>query len=109
MRRRMHEYDLIADWYPTDRGRVIGVAEALAVAGTLLPHSRILDIGCGNGVPITQALAKAGHHVIGLDSSAGMLALFRSNLPFTPLVRGDARACPFASGSFDAAISWGMM
>jgi hypothetical protein len=31
----MREYDLIADWFPTDRGRTVGVAEALAVAGTL--------------------------------------------------------------------------
>ena len=28
----MREYDLIADWYPTDRSRTFGVAEALAVA-----------------------------------------------------------------------------
>jgi hypothetical protein len=30
----MREYDLIADWFPTDRGRTVGVAEALAVAAT---------------------------------------------------------------------------
>jgi len=105
----MHEYDLIADWYATEsRGRSIGVAEALSVAATPQDHSRILDIGCGNGVPITEALVNAGHRVIGLDSSSGMLALFRVNLPNTPVVRGDARQCPFAV-EFDAAISWGMM
>jgi ubiquinone/menaquinone biosynthesis C-methylase UbiE len=78
----MHEYDLIADWYTTDRGRSVGVAEALV---------------------------NAGHRVVGLDSSSGMLALFRAHLPITPVVRGDARQCPFAAGEFDAAISWGMM
>ena len=50
-----------------------------------------------------------GHCVIGLDSSAGMLARFRVNLPGTLIVRGDARHCPFVDGGFDAAISWGMM
>jgi hypothetical protein len=54
----MHDYDLIADWSATDRGRSIGVAEALAVAATLPARSRILDIGCGNGVPIIEALVK---------------------------------------------------
>jgi ubiquinone/menaquinone biosynthesis C-methylase UbiE len=78
----MHEYDLIADWYTTDRGRSVGVAEALV---------------------------NAGHRVVGLDSSSGMLALFRAHLPITPVVRGDARQCPLAAGEFDAAISWGMM
>src|SRR5258708_1611291 len=105
----MHEYDLIADWYATDRGRSIGVAEALAVAATLPANSRILDVGCGNGTPITQALVNAGHRIVGLDSSAGMLARFRINLPGTPVVRGDVRLCPFENGSFDAAISWGLM
>ncbi len=105
----MHEYDLIADWYATDRGRSIGVAEALAVGAALSPHSLILDLGCGNGVPITEALAKAGHRVIGLDSSSGMLTLFRVNLPNTPVVRADARQCPFAACEFDAAVSWGML
>ena len=105
----MHEYDQIARWYLTDRGRTVGVAEALAVAATLPANARILDAGCGNGVPITDALVNAGYRVVGLDSSAGMLALFRSHLPDTPVVRGDARRCPFTSASFDAAISWGMM
>ena len=57
----MREYDLIADWYATERGgNPVGVAEALAVAATLPAHSRILDVGCGNGVPITHALVNAG-------------------------------------------------
>ena len=106
--RSMREYDLIADWYGTDRGSV-GVAEALAVAATLPANSRILDVGCGNGVPITRALMNAGHRIVGLDSSAGMLACLQINLPSAPVVRGDVRHCPFENGSFDAAISWGMM
>ena len=105
---RMREYDLIADWYGSERGRV-GVAEALAVAGTLPRGSRILDVGCGNGVPITEALVKAGHRVVGLEMSAEMLARFRVNLPATTAVRGDVRRCPFSAASFDAAISWGML
>ena len=105
----MREYDLFADWYWTDRARTVGVAEALAVAATLPAALCILDIGCGNGVPITEALVKAGHRVVGLDTSTGMLARFRVNLPGTPAVRGDVRNCPFSHGSFDAAVSWGMM
>jgi SAM-dependent methyltransferase len=105
----MREYDQIAAWYMTDRDRTVGVAEALALAGTLPANSHILDLGCGNGIPITEALVNAGHQVIGLDSSAAMLAFFRINLPDTPVVQADARCCPFATASFDAAVSWGMM
>jgi ubiquinone/menaquinone biosynthesis C-methylase UbiE len=106
---QVREYDLIADWYWTDRGRTVGVTEALAVAATFRVGSRILDLGCGNGVPITEALVKADCRIIGLDSSTGMLAHFRDNLSGIPVVRGDARQCPFVNGGFDAAVSWGMM
>src|SRR5438270_2020727 len=99
----------MSNWYQADRGTTAGVSEAQAVAATLPAQSLILDVGCGNGVPITEALVDAGHRVVGLDSSAGMLAHFRFNLPATPVVRADVRRCPFASGSFDAAISWGML
>ena len=105
----MREYDLIADWFPTDRGRIVGVAEALALAAPLPAHSRILDVGCGNGVPVSEALVNAGYRVVALDSSAGMLDHFRRNLPGAPIVRGDARRCPFVGGAFDAAISMGML
>jgi trans-aconitate methyltransferase len=91
--RSMREYDSIADWYQTDRSQTFGVAETLGVAAWLRAHSRILDVGCGNGVSITEALVHAGHRLVGLDSSAGMLARFKINLPGTPIVRGDAR-CP---------------
>ena len=105
----MREYDLIAEWYRGDRSRSIGVAEALKAVTPLARGSRILDLGCGNGWPITDALVSAGYRVFGLDSSRGMLERFRVNLPNTPAVRADARACPFVDGAFDAAVSWGML
>lgn len=106
----MHEYDLIADWYAGERGgNTVGVPEALAVAARLPAGSRILDAGCGNGVPITRALVEAGHEVVGLDTSAAMLARFRLNLPAVPVVRADVRRCPFTPDAFAAAISWRMM
>jgi ubiquinone/menaquinone biosynthesis C-methylase UbiE len=104
----MHEYDLIADWFGSDRGRT-GVAEVLAMGSQLPPGAHILDLGCGNGVPLTEALVKAGYLVTGLDSSAGMLERFRQNLPNTPAVHGDARNCPFQDDCFDAEISVGML
>lgn len=105
----MREYDLIADWYPSDRGRSVGVREALDAVEALPRGARVLDVGCGNGFPITDALVNAGYRVVGLDSSSGMLTRLRVNLPTTPVVRGDARVCPFPEHTFDAAISWGMM
>jgi ubiquinone/menaquinone biosynthesis C-methylase UbiE len=105
----VREYDLIADWYPSDRGRSVGVREALSAVASLQRGALILDLGCGNGFPITDALVKAGYRVVGLDSSRGMLERFRVNLPNTPVVRADCRACPFADNTFDGAVSNGML
>jgi len=103
----MREYDLIVDWYASERDDQTGAAQAKAFASSVPPGSRILDGGCGNGIPITRALVEAGHHVIGLDSSSGMLERFRENCPGTPAVQGSIQSCPFAGSCFDGAVIWG--
>lgn len=106
----MDEYDRIADWYAGDRGRSsIGVREALIGVQSLPRGARVLDVGCGNGVPISRALLNAGYDIVGLDSSQRMLERFRGNCPTAPAVRGDVRACPFRAEQFDGAVSWGML
>jgi SAM-dependent methyltransferase len=108
----MREYDLIADWYASERVETTegsGVPEVMALASSIHPGGRVLDVGCGNGVPLTRALLGSGHRVVGLDSATTMLRRFRGNCPETPAVMGIAQACPFAAGIFDAAIAWGVM
>jgi ubiquinone/menaquinone biosynthesis C-methylase UbiE len=105
----VREYDLIADWYASERVDQTGVPEALAFAKTLPPGARVLDIGCGNGLPITKALVAADIQVVGIDSAAKMLARFRLNLPTTHAVRAVAQTLPFADATFDGAVAWGVM
>ena len=105
----MHEYDVIAEWYASDRTHQTGVPEVTSLAASLPHGARVLDIGCGNGIPITRTLLDAGHHVVGLDSSVEMLARFRTNLPDTPVIRARVQACAFTDRVFDAAVAWGVM
>ena len=105
----MHEYDLIAEWYASERVDQTGVAEAMALVQSLPRGASVLDIGCGNGIPITRALLSAGYRIVGIDSSSEMLARFRDNCPGTPSVRGVVESCPFADAIFDAAVAWGVM
>ncbi|KAE8365912.1 S-adenosyl-L-methionine-dependent methyltransferase [Aspergillus caelatus] len=39
----------------------------------LEPNSRVLDVGCGTGKPVSYRLAEAGHDVIGIDISQNMI------------------------------------
>jgi ubiquinone/menaquinone biosynthesis C-methylase UbiE len=106
---KVHEYDLIAEWYASERDDQTGVREATALASLIPRGSRVLDIGCGNGIPITRALLGRGHTLVGLDSSSAMLRCFRDNCPETPAILGIAQSCPFADCIFDAAVAWGIM
>jgi cyclopropane fatty-acyl-phospholipid synthase-like methyltransferase len=105
----MREYDEIAEWYAADRTHPTGVPEVTALAASVPRGARVLDIGCGNGLPITRTLLEAGHRVIGLDSSREMLTRFRTNLPSTPVIRGLVQTSAFADEIFDAAVAWGVM
>ena len=53
---KVREYDLIAEWYASERDHQTGVPEATALASSIPRGSLVLDVGCGNGIPITGAL-----------------------------------------------------
>ena len=107
----MREYDLIADWYAAEanRGTWAGVPEVTSLAESIPPGARVLDIGCGQGKPLTNVLLDRGCRVVGLDSSVNMLGHFRRHFPATPIVRGRIESAGFAAESFDAAHMWGVM
>lgn len=72
----------------------------------LRPRSgeRILDAGCGTGVHLDSML-QAGANPVGLDFSAGMLAVARRTHRAAPLVRADLnRHLPILGRVFDAVL-----
>jgi trans-aconitate methyltransferase len=64
---------------------------------------RVLDLGCGTG-HLTAQIAKAGAEVIGIDSSAEMIAEAKRLYPGLPFGVGDARDFRFDE-PFDAVFS----
>lgn len=105
----VREYDLIAEWYASVRIDTTGVPEATALALSLPRGSRVLDIGCGNGIPLTKALRSGEHRVVSLDSSGAMLRHFRFNHPAMPAVQAMVQCCPFIDSIFDGAVAWGIL
>ncbi|MEU5837521.1 demethylmenaquinone methyltransferase [Streptomyces diacarni] len=66
----------------------------------LRPGERCLDVACGTGVS-TEALARSGAAVVGIDRSPGMVGR-GAHRPVTLRV-GDALSLPFEDAAFDAA------
>lgn len=65
------------------------------------PGGNILDLGCGAGIPSTQALTAHGA-VTGVDISPTQIALAKANVPDTEFVCADMTTLVFAPEHFDA-------
>lgn len=66
---------------------------------------RVLDVGCGAGIPVAQHLVKSGFRVTGIDISRTMLRVASGRLPEAHFARMDMRSLAFADESFDAAVA----
>ncbi len=75
------------------------------VLSLLAPHpgERILDVGCGTG-HLTKSIADAGAAVVGIDSSAEMIAKAKESYPDIAFQVADARDFAFPE-PFDAIFS----
>jgi SAM-dependent methyltransferase len=104
----MREYDLIADWYATERQGPPG-PELESLIARLPPGSSVLDVGCGNGIPLTRTLLAAGCEVVGVDSSPRMLDRFAKNCPGTPFICAPIQSVDLEGRLFDAAVAWGVI
>jgi len=74
----------------------------------LPPAATVLDLGCGTGVPISQALIERGFRVYGVDASPKMIAAFRSRFPTVPLQCAAVEDSDFFGRIFDGVAAWGL-
>jgi len=96
-------YDRMADRYARwsasiddePRRRVVD-----AFATQLADDARVLDLGCGAGMPTTHDLARR-FRVVGVDASPVQLESARCNVPGAEFILGDFTSLDFPAGSFD--------
>jgi cyclopropane fatty-acyl-phospholipid synthase-like methyltransferase len=67
--------------------------------------SRILDIGCGAGIPITRQLAQ-DHDITGVDISPVQIELAQRNIPHARFLCADIMTLDFGEAAFDAITSF---
>jgi cyclopropane fatty-acyl-phospholipid synthase-like methyltransferase len=96
-------YDACAPAF--NAARALEQHEAPDLLDALPAGSRVLDLGCGGGAPVARTLARR-HRVVGVDLSAGQLALARRQAPGVALLLADMGSVAFAPASFDAVVSF---
>lgn len=81
------------------------VAEGEWLISQLTPPARVLDLGCGSGLPTARQLLDAGVDVVGVDESAVMLELAEQHAPGAVYLHRDMRAVADL-GEFDAVVAF---
>lgn len=75
------------------------------LADRLADGARVLDLGCGAGVPATALLAQRSD-VLGVDISAGQLALAAQRVPNARFLKADMTSLDLPRDSFDAVTAF---
>jgi SAM-dependent methyltransferase len=108
-------YDAISRAYRDDEGnvdrgndeRTDDYARWVDDLGQLIaPRARVLDLGCGAGVPATKLLAEKNFDVLGLDISAVQIRRARELVPGATFEQADMVTWEHAPASFDAVVSF---
>jgi SAM-dependent methyltransferase len=104
-------YEEIAAIFISGRGRDhsgVGASVVAEWSQTLPGGATVLDLGCGAGVPILEALIGHGINVFGVDASPKMVAAFRANFPTVPVECAAVEDSIFFGRTFDGVVALGL-
>jgi SAM-dependent methyltransferase len=102
-------YDRVAQEYLLRHGASTVRMRWLAELLVLLPQAgggRVLDLGCGSGLPVARDVAAAGHHVLGIDGSREQILLAGENVPDGEFACADMTTADLPESSFDAVAAF---
>ena len=101
-------YDEIGDRFAEWRDQIVGDPRREweeELVSRLTDGARVLELGCGAGVPDTQRLA-ARFRVTGVDVSTEQVRRARAAVPQAEFVQADFTALELEPDSFDAVVSF---
>lgn len=101
-------YDKISHAYRDDRGeRNVGYRQR--IDRFLLPRldapAKVLDLGCGNGIPTSRLLSEQ-YDVVGVDISETQIERAKALVPTATFLVGDMTSLEFPPESLDAIVSF---
>ncbi len=107
-RDKANGYEVMAEAFMSTRSR-IGETLVRRWARLLPCGGSVLDLGCGHGVPISQALIEEGLSIHGIDASPSLIAAFRLRFPNAVSECRATEESDFFHRTFDGVVAWGLM
>jgi len=105
---RSEGWEAIAPMFMAARSD-IGVDVVARWSECLPPRGTVLDVGCGSGVPISEALIAGGFEVFGIDPSPTLSSAFRRRFPQAAVACEAAQESRFFDREFDGAVAIGVL
>ncbi len=102
-------YEEFAAEFIAARNPSIGVDAVRDWARNLPGGAAILDLGCGTGVPVSEALIEDGFRVYGVDASPTLAAEFGRRFPQMSVICEPVETSAFFNRSFDGVVAIGLM
>ena len=87
----------------------VGAETVRAWAQTLPKGAAVLDLGCGQGVPVSEVLVDCGLAVHAVDASPSMAAAYRSRFPDALVECAPVEDSDFFGRAFHGIVAWGLM
>ena len=102
-------YEAAAQAFMAARSPTIGVNMVCAWARHLPPGAAILDVGCGHGMPLGQALVASGYALFGIDAAPTLVAVAQRTLPAMRVMCEPVATSTFFDRRFDGVLAVGLV
>jgi len=101
------QYNTIASEWNLTRPEASGIK--MQQIKKLKPGDKLLDLGCGNGLIVSEVLKRKAEYV-GVDISSGLIKIAKVKYPGIKFLVGDAtKNLKFENNSFDKVFSFAVM
>lgn len=100
------KYDQMAESYMESRSLFDNTNQLKRLASLIPPGAKVLDLGCGTGLPVAKFFADRGCEVLGIDLSDRMIELARQNVPNATFSIKNILQLEFNENYFDLIVSF---
>jgi SAM-dependent methyltransferase len=105
---RSNGWEAVAGLFMARRSNT-GAALVRAWRRALPPGASVLDLGCGTGVPVSEALMDEGCAVWAVDASPSLAAEFMRRFPQAPVACEPVEESEFFGRTYDGAVAIGLL